>query len=326
MFANIFRWKNRSDSPEKLLSDYRSWLRSRGYSDKTVSIYQDKASSFLAAFPNPLRVKDIDIENYFKNLLDKNLSRSFFLIHYNAVRNFFNYLRYFKKSHLEIDKGLISFLRPLRQEKRVVKLISDQDLSTLLKAPDLKSLRGCRDYVMMLFLLHGLRAQEICNIKLNDVFTNGHGPGRHLVINVRGKGRKERQIILERSGDTEWALLRYSSKRDSVAWPFLFPAMLGKGRIKQLTTNGLYKILYRYAKPLKITTWRPHVWRHTAAVKMLESGVPLLEVQARLGHESISTTEKYLKAATINQDQSSKSDWIHKLRKADNRFRRWRVS
>jgi len=212
----------------------------------------------------------------------------------------------------------------VKRQKRVPKIIPNDDLSALLRAPDLKTVRGCRDYAIFLFLLHGLRALEVCTLTTDRVFIDGWGPARKMVIDVKGKGRKERRIVMERSGDTEWAWNRYMEKRMAYTTGIAFPALLGKGNSKQLTTNGLYKILARYGQRVGVTRWHPHLWRHTTAVRMLEDGVSLKEIQYRLGHESVQTTEKYLGAATILQDESANSMWIHQLKKADNRYRRWR--
>jgi integrase/recombinase XerD len=311
-----------------LIDDYIAWLMARGYAPKTREIYLDRIRKYFHAVEDPLRVDQGIIQRYLTGLQKNGNQWATVESTFSTLKNFYTWLMTTDRHVLPLDQNPLKHLMPVKRQKRVPKVISNDDLSALLRAPDLKSVRGCRDYVMMLILLHGLRAQEICDLLLGSVYHDGWGAGRHLVINIHGKGNKERRLVAERSGDTEWAWARYMAMKpygfQSYEGNYAIPAMLGKGRVKQLTTNGLYKILYRYAHKLKINTWHPHLWRHTAAVRMLEDGVPLKEIQYRLGHESVQTTEKYLGAASISQEESANSMWIHSLKKADNRFRRWR--
>ena len=112
--------------------------------------------------------------------------------------------------------------------------------------------------------------------------------------------------------------------REGVNINAAFLALPGRGQYRRLAVSGLYHLLARYAKKAGVQHFHPHLWRHTSAVRMLEKGVPIKEIQYRLGHESIATTEKYLGAASITQEESSHCDWIAKLKKPDLRYRRWR--
>ena len=307
-----------------IIVNYKNWLQARQYSSKTIKIYVDRIERFLASVKDPVSVDQTIIQRYLIRLHEEGIEVKTLEGIFSTLKNFYTYLIITGRHVITLDQNPLKHLLPIKRQKRVPKIIPDDDLSALLRAPDLKTLRGCRDYTIMLFLLHGLRAQEICILTTDQVFSDGWGPGRKMIIDVKGKGRKERRIVIERSGDTEWAWNRYLQKRNGYNTSIAFPALLGKGNSKQLTTNGLYKILSRYAQRLGITRWHPHLWRHTAAVRMLEEGISIKEIQYRLGHESVQTTEKYLGAATILQEESANSNWIHNLKKADARFRRWR--
>lgn len=307
-----------------LIDDYKNWLQARHYSQKTIKIYTDRIEKFIIEIHDPLNVDQAGIQRYLIGLKNRGIEFTTLEGTFSTLKNFYTWLIITGQHTITLDQNPLKHLMPVKRQKRVPKIIPNDDLSALLRAPDLKTVRGCRDYAIMLFLLHGLRALELCTLTLDQVFIDGWGPARKMVIDVKGKGRKERRIVMERSGDTEWAWNRYMEKRMAYNSSIAFLALLGKGNSKQLTTNGLYKILSRYALKVAISRWHPHLWRHTAAVRMLEDGVSLKEIQYRLGHESVQTTEKYLGAATILQDESANSLWIHQLKKADNRYRRWR--
>jgi integrase/recombinase XerC len=62
----------------------------------------------------------------------------------------------------------------------------------------------------------------------------------------------------------------------------------------RLTSRGVWNIVDHYveqlAQKLKV---HPHTLRHTFATHMLNAGADLRTIQELLGHESLSTTQKY---------------------------------
>jgi site-specific recombinase XerD len=62
-----------------------------------------------------------------------------------------------------------------------------------------------------------------------------------------------------------------------------------------LTRFGIYKIVRRHTQHLEARLGRvgPHVFRHTTAVHLLESGVEVNVIRGWLGHVSLDTTNRY---------------------------------
>lgn len=313
---------------KQLISEYSAWMGARQYSPLTVEVYVRQVSRFLERYPS-VPAAPAQVQEYMLTLFRQNgaRSRSNLDSAYCAVKSFFDFLIATDRYGGPAPENPLKRILPVKRERKVPRIIPMDDLSAMLRAPDLKTVKGCRDYTIMLFLLHGLRAAEICALDRGDVYMDGWGASRRMVIDVKGKGRKERRITVEQSGDTEWAWNRYCRKRNGDSSPVAFPAFLGDVRrrpLRRMTTNGLYRLLRRYAEALGIGNVRPHLWRHTAAVKLLEAGVPLKEIQVILGHESVQTTERYLGAAAVLQEEAANSGWIGRLRKAGDRFHRWR--
>lgn len=315
-----------------MIDDYTSWLKARGYSQKTVKTYVPMVNKFLTEYPDISTVSDMQIQEYLINLHNTKISLSTFELNFNSIRNFLSYLRTQKIIHLQLSRDVLHNIRPIRRERRVHKILTDQQAVFFLREMNRKNgnLRGWRDFVILNFLLLGLRAEEICKLNIENVYLDGWGTDRRMVIDVKGKGRKERRIFVKPNkerkgkGDFAWAWERYMALRKEESG-VAFPAMLGKGKVKRMTPGGLYRMLSRYSKKTGITPFNPHIWRHTAAVGMLEEGVPLMEIQYRLGHESVQTTEKYLGAAKILQEKSANSKWLsHILFKANAQYRRFR--
>jgi site-specific recombinase XerD len=308
-----------------MIEDYKNWLITRQYSGNTVALYARRIDRFLSHHQDPHELTRQNIQDYLMSLNRSGMSYTTLNGHFAAIKNFFAYLTIAGRGSIQLDQNPLKYIMPLRRSKTVPRIIPDDEINAMLRQiKDLKTLRRCRDYAIMLFLLHGLRAEEICSLDMDDVYIDGRGVTRKMVVRVKGKGNKERIIVIETSGDTEWGWDRYIKMKNGIKTNIVFPALMGKGRVKRLTTNGLYRLIARYAAKAGVKYFNPHLWRHTAATRLLEKGVPLKEIQYRLGHVSIATTEKYLGAATILQDESAHCDWINNLKKPDAKYRRWR--
>jgi len=139
-----------------------------------------------------------------------------------------------------------------------------------------------RDHALMnLLYAGGLRAAEICDLRVEDLHLDQQR------AQVRGKGDKERIVPL---ADTAVQALE---------------VYLKQGR-PQLVAKGLQRALFLSVrgKPLtNQTVWSivkstnslasPHKLRHSCATHMVEHGADLRSVQTLLGHADIATTQVY---------------------------------
>lgn len=148
----------------------------------------------------------------------------------------------------------------------------------------------------------GLRVSELTSLKLSQIDL------KNSFIRVLGKGGKERIIPLgERAKEN---LIKYLELRKSVSKVEEEYIFLNKNG-KKLSVRTIQRWLNRLS-PKKIT---PHGLRHSFATHLLEGGADLRSIQELLGHESISTTQKYLH---INFDKLSKVyDKCHPRSKRD---------
>jgi integrase/recombinase XerC len=141
----------------------------------------------------------------------------------------------------------------------------------------------------------GIRNAELCGINLADI----HWANEAIL--VRGKGKKERFVPL---GDAAASALRsYLAERDTKlkAASRSSPALLIGSRLKpgvkseiRLTTRTIARIVKNIAvtQGLPAET-HPHTLRHAFGTHMLEEGADLRAIQEMLGHERLSTTERY---------------------------------
>jgi integrase/recombinase XerD len=154
----------------------------------------------------------------------------------------------------------------------------------------------CRDVAIMeLLFATGLRVAELCSLYFADY--NAEDNSFHII----GKGDKERFVYVE-TKQAQKMLSAYLRLRRAIGidLPNIF---VTKFRAP-MSTQGVRNIVTKYAKlsgiPKNIT---PHVFRHSFATLLIESGVDIKYIQDFLGHSTISTTQIYLH---ISDEQKKK--------------------
>lgn len=149
-----------------------------------------------------------------------------------------------------------------------------------------------RDRAILLLLLDtGLRASELCGLKVGDVELK---TGR---ISVAGKGGKHRYVWA--ASVTRQALWQYHAERidgGDPARPLFTSTVGGRGigrrwlsrRVKQLGERAGIDGVY------------PHRFRHTFAVQYLRNGGDVFTLQILLGHSSLKMVRYYARLADVD--------------------------
>jgi site-specific recombinase XerD len=165
-----------------------------------------------------------------------------------------------------------------------------EEVSALLRSLPRKGRHSARDRALLLFLYNtGARVQEAADLRA-DHLDLGPQPS----VQLHGKGDKWRACPLWTETAAQLrVLLEERQKVQSVGWP----AFCSRPGVA-LTRFGIYKIVRRHAGHLDRQGVHPrhvspHLFRHTAAVHLLESGVEVNVIRAWLGHVSLDTTNRY---------------------------------
>jgi site-specific recombinase XerD len=175
---------------------------------------------------------------------------------------------------------------------------SKEEMSILLRLPDSSSEKGKRNKAILSTLYaSGARAQELCDLTVGDVRF-----AEKTTLTLHGKGDKTRNVIIPEQS----ALLLKSYMEqfnllgtDRNVRRHIFSSQTHE----HMTISCVEAIVKKYvekAKQLRPDLFRdsysPHSFRHSIAMHMLESGIPLPVIKTFLGHESIASTMIYASA------------------------------
>jgi integrase/recombinase XerD len=183
--------------------------------------------------------------------------------------------------------GILQQLERPKPERALPKVLSRAQVNQLIAAPDPRSMLFSRD-VAILELLYacGLRATELCTLKLRDVNLQVG------CVRVLGKGMKERIVPMGLAAVE--ALARYLSDcRPRLAKDHSDLVFLSRTG-KPLDRIALWMLVERFGRRSGLLkSISPHVLRHCFATHLLGGGADLRVVQELLGHSDISTTQIY---------------------------------
>ena len=222
-----------------------------------------------------------------------------------AIRSFCRYLIRKDTTHAA-EYGLIVSIPGKKGPKPDIPYLEPAEVKLLLEQANQDQLLGLRDYALIQFLYNtGVRVSEALSLSVGDLEI-----GIPHQVRVHGKGRKDRVCPLWRS--TTALLKRYIARWKLGAESRLFC----NGRRRPLTTSGVAYILERHFEAAKkkypILRKRkvtPHVMRHSCACALLQSGADLVTVRDLLGHESVTTTNRYTKANMKTKRQALEAFW-----------------
>ena len=201
----------------------------------------------------------------------------------STLRSFWKFLKKLKM----VEKDVASSLRGIKQIQKLPQFLDVDASQLLMEAPQAKDFDGARDKAMLELLYGcGLRIGELCNLRFRNIdFAT-------KMITLRGKGNKERMVPM---GDyAAGALTQYRSWRERQSKlggeDFIFLGSRGK----PLSVRYARKLVGKYALLAGLgRRVSPHTLRHTFATHLLREGADLRGIQELLGHQSLSTTQKY---------------------------------
>ena len=230
------------------------------------------------------------IRTFMAYLTEQNYSKATSARKLATLRSFYKFL--VRRGHVETSP--VAAIRTPKQEKRLPRFLSAEQITILLNCPSPNDMLGARDRAILETLYSsGLRVSELVALNLSDVDFLGE------VLHVRGKGKKERLAPVGAS--SLQALQRYLMFRDADPRKGTFDqqALFVNKHGQRLSTRSVRRKLDKYLLKAGLDPRiSPHTLRHSFATHMLNNGADLRVVQELLGHQSLSTTQVYTHLTT----------------------------
>jgi site-specific recombinase XerD len=300
----------------------------RALSSRTIASYRDAMLLFLdfahkrlGKMPTALNLTDIepDLILAFLDYLEQqrhNTVRSRNL-RLTALRAFLKFAaRRDVSSFYVIERALGVPMK--RFERPILGFLSREEMLAVLGQPG-DTWTSQRDHLLLTMLYNtGARVSEIIGVKVSDVIMD-ESPCVHL----RGKGRKQRTTPLWKNTVQE---IRAWLGRNPMlgADAALLPNREGHAMTRFNVTQRLDIAVARAAKmhsSLLNRSISPHSIRHTTAMHLLQSGVAFSVIALWLGHESTTTTHRYVEADLAMKDKA-----LARLQEPDTKMDRYHPS
>ena len=273
----------------------------KDYSENTSRAYLNDLYEFLYYFAELKQVNteiptemasllpgDVDaiaIRGYLSRLYKKKNKKSTVARKLSALRSFFKFLL----KHDAVKNNPADLILTPKQDKPIPAYLTVDDIFRLLDSIKTNTLPGLRNKAMFELLYStGIRVSELSGLDINSVDFSGG------VMRVLGKGKKERIVPVGKR-----ALAAVSDYRNACVSKQLssdgdLNALFLNKNGTRLSDRSIARILKELALKCGITVpVYPHAIRHTFATHLLDAGADLRGVQELLGHESLSTTQKY---------------------------------
>jgi len=287
------------DSVSAAATRFLASLRARNASENTIASYGRDLGLFVSHVSSDQgqalsvgRVTRLMIREFMAEGRSKGLSPATLARRLAALRGFFDYV--------VLEEGFPN--NPARSlaapkiSQKLPPVMSAEDTNQMVNAVQFDSERDrfpdkvVRDRLIFELLYGaGLRVSELVGLNLNDI------DRAERWIEVRGKGRKERQVPYGVRADE--ALERYLTVRERLEAPRTEKALFlhrWGGKLRRLTPRSVGLIVKKYARLLSgDPSLHPHSLRHAFATHLLSEGADLRAIQELLGHASLSTTQKY---------------------------------
>ena len=275
----------------------------RGYSDNTTSAYRNDLTQFARflgehfdGLSEPAAITPEIFAAYMADLNSRAYATSTVARKVAAVKSFFHFLTREGIVVLDPTKEVTS----PRVQKHPPKVLNAETIQRLVSMPgESGSPKALRDRALLeLLYATGMRVSEAVSLKVEDVDLD------RKMVTCRGKGETSRILPLNAAAP---AISEYLHKgRPELLKDPSQPALFLNHRGQSLTRQGLWLIIKEYAEKAGIGNGvTPHTLRHSFAKHLLSSGTELRQVQAMLGHASISTTQVYTQLGDEHLDLGS---------------------
>jgi len=268
-----------------VIINFRRHLKRRNYSPHTVKYYLNIIKQYVIWLNITLEQATYEtIDGYIDHLHKKRMNPASINLYLVIIRVFYDYLKYEER---------VDLTNPVKPNCR---LRVPKPLPRSLRDPEVERLFGVikskRDVAMFKLMLRcGLRVEEVSNLSLGHMDLK-----KRRIIVQKGKGGKGRVVYI--SDDAHDALVAYLKIRSHYRVKKVFLVEKGNYKGQPISVRGIQKRIEYYAKKTGVKV-SCHRLRHTMATQLLNAEAEVETIQDLLGHNWITTTQRYCKVSNL---------------------------
>lgn len=294
----------------EIFTSFYNWMNARDKTYTTMNNYINHTvdfMNFVATDTNKeefyKHVSDDDIERYMVFIRRRNVNGEEIEVgddiraaRWSSINTFFKFLN--QKKHLASNPMLQTERPKIRTKHAVTYMTTDEIKSVFDKIEkEARQMVKNRDMcIVAVGLSTGLRASAIVNIDLDDI------DFKENTIKVIEKGRKTRFIKF--ADNLKSIMLTWIKDREAYFNGENNGPLFISQKKNRMSVDSVQDVVKKYTEhlPKHIT---PHKLRSTAAMNLYSNGVGILTIASVLGHENVSTTQRYTSAYDEEQEQAT---------------------
>ena len=275
-------------------ADFIESLRRKAVSIHTITNYERDLRHF-AEFLNLRKftiesTDHVTLRDFLNHLYtERHLSKSSVSRKLACLKTFFKFM--VREGRLQANPA--ELISSPRLPKKLPAYLGEDETNNAMEMPQGNGLQALRDRAILeLLYASGLRVSELAGLNEDEIDM------QQETVRVLGKGNKERIVpfgSFAARAIQEYLKAKHSLGNTKPDKDGAIPAFLSvRKNPRRIHARDVQRLVARVRLGLK-TTRRvtPHTLRHSFATHLLERGADLRSIQELLGHESLSTTQKY---------------------------------
>ncbi len=273
---------------EKATDQFLRVLRERNASAHTIKAYAGDLENF-SGYVGSREWKSLDhvaIRGFLSHLYDKGLGKASVARSLAAVRSLYRWLA----QQGVVEQNPAKLVSTPKLPKKLPRVPTIEEMNAVLdgEMPEVAAFPDRDRLLLELLYGCGIRNSELIGINLDDIRMSAEA------ILIRGKGKKERYVPFGESAAAALGAYLPARQKLLAEWKRTTPALVVNQRGGRLTVRSVGRIVKKIAVARGLSPdLHPHTLRHAFGTHMLEEGADLRAIQEMLGHERLSTTQRY---------------------------------
>lgn len=304
------RMQKKLEKLPEIFTRFYNWLDARDKTYTTMENYINHTVDFMNFITQGKnkekfyeKVNDDDIEKYMVSIRRRNVNGEEVEVgddirasRWSSLNTFFKFL---SNKNLITNNPMLQTERPRIKTQHSVTYMNTQEIKSVFERIEKEARHKVKNRdacIIAVGLSTGLRVSAISNIDIEDI------DFKENTIKVIEKGRKTRFI---KFADNLRNVMLVWLKDREVYFEAQNTGPLFVSQMKdRMSVKSIQRIVEKYTNhlPKHIT---PHKLRSSAAMNLYSNGVGILTIASVLGHENVSTTQRYTTAYDEEQTQAT---------------------